>query len=771
MQQQENRKLAAILFADIVGYTAMMQSKEAHAIEVLQRFQSVIGQEVAKNKGELIKSYGDGSLLIFNSTIDAIQCAFNIQTAFRENPKVPLRIGIHLGEVIKKEGDYFGNGINIASRIESIGVAGSILFSKDVAKRIKNHPEYKVVSLGNFDFKNVEESMEVFALANEGFTIPKRENIKGKLKPSTAVKRNKWLVPSVIGALLLGIFSYWQWKPSNSLSLNNSDTKEPFSTPLSKEIRDKRVAVMVFENKTGSENLEDFGTMISDWITRGLMEIGEADVISAANIQPQIKRAGLGNVASPELEKATGVGVTVQGRYYLQEDQLIIHADIVNASDGKVIHTLDLIQGKKNQMMQLLDELTQKVLGFWAVKKDKRFTANPPKYDAWQKLNEGFELYSSDWHKSEPVFWETYQLDTTFFAPLLKLMSYYRNTSQNEKVDSIIAYIRKKNPPLTDWERNRFEAIVLRSEGNILKSAQLTEKRYLQDKSEYDACYNAGILYKRVNHLQKAIKVFNSFDARYLSPDSEISWMPAQLAESYFRLGDYDNAIRVIKEYENRYPKIFIGIAAFNLKILARQSKYQALENLLEKYQKTGIYAPSGKVDMNVIYSILCNEFLLLNKEEQLQVYTKKLQQWMMANPSEITLGNHAFLAFYQKNYEEVIELLTKESSIITDTRNPGILEALLGICYAKTENKSKAEAQIKKVLEVDYVNARFNGNNFYNKGLIETAMGKKEEAVNSLRQAIEVGAVFAFGSFDGDGLLQPLHGYPPFEEFLKPKG
>ena len=114
MATSKNRKLAAILFADIVGYTAMMQSKEAHAMEVLQRFQNVITSEVANNNGELIKSYGDGSLFVFNSTIDAMQCAFAMQTAFRESPKVPLRIGIHLGEVIKKEGDYFGNGINLS---------------------------------------------------------------------------------------------------------------------------------------------------------------------------------------------------------------------------------------------------------------------------------------------------------------------------------------------------------------------------------------------------------------------------------------------------------------------------------------------------------------------------------------------------------------------------------------------------------------------------------------------------------------------------------
>lgn len=134
---------------------------------------------------------------------------------------------------------------------------------------------------------------------------------------------------------------------------------------------------MIFENRTNSEDMDDFGTMISDWITRGLMETGEANVISAANIQNQIAQANLGKgatfdaaqVGNPKFATATGVDVMLQGRYYLQEDHLIIHSNIVEVSTGEVIHALEPIEGQKAKILDLLDKLNQEVLGYWAVKK------------------------------------------------------------------------------------------------------------------------------------------------------------------------------------------------------------------------------------------------------------------------------------------------------------------------------------------------------------------------------------------------------------------
>ena len=161
----QTTRLAAIMFIDIVGYTGMMQRDREQAMQAVKSFEAVLRDRISVHKGELIQTYGDGSLSIFDSASAAVQCAREIQEAIRDT--VPLRIGLHTGE-ITRDGDHtFGDGVNIASRIESMGVAGSVLLSSSIRQQIKNKPEFQLQSLGKFAFKNVAEPMTVYALANE----------------------------------------------------------------------------------------------------------------------------------------------------------------------------------------------------------------------------------------------------------------------------------------------------------------------------------------------------------------------------------------------------------------------------------------------------------------------------------------------------------------------------------------------------------------------------------------------------------------------------
>jgi adenylate cyclase len=165
--QQQNRRLAAILFTDIVGSTAMMQKDEQAALSVNKRYVAVLKQFVLSHDGEILNDYGDGSLCTFTSATQAVKCAIEMQKQFQIEPKVPLRIGLHIGEIFFEDGKVFGDGVNVASRVQSLGIANSILFSSEICSKIKNQTEFKSVSLGRFHFKNVDEPMEVFALANE----------------------------------------------------------------------------------------------------------------------------------------------------------------------------------------------------------------------------------------------------------------------------------------------------------------------------------------------------------------------------------------------------------------------------------------------------------------------------------------------------------------------------------------------------------------------------------------------------------------------------
>ena len=186
-----NRQLAAILFADIVGYTQLMQRNEKSALASLQKFKSELEQRVPVCNGEIIQFYGDGCLALFNSSVEAVECAKSLQLAFQKTPVTPVRIGLHAGEVLFKNDNVFGDAVNIASRVESLGVPGAVLLSSNIRNQIKNKSEFKLQSLGRFAFKNVEGDMTVYALANKGFPIPKKEEMQGKLKKASPPKKKK----------------------------------------------------------------------------------------------------------------------------------------------------------------------------------------------------------------------------------------------------------------------------------------------------------------------------------------------------------------------------------------------------------------------------------------------------------------------------------------------------------------------------------------------------------------------------------------------------
>ncbi len=170
------------MFTDIVGYTAMMHADESNAAAVRQRHRDIFQQEHERCNGEVLQYYGDGTLSIFKSAVEAVECGIAMQQQFGSGLEVPLRIGIHLGDIVWHENEVYGDGVNLASRVESAGVAGCILISDKLQYSIKNHNNISTKSLGHFDFKNIKDPVEIFAISNAGIKVPERSELKGKLK-------------------------------------------------------------------------------------------------------------------------------------------------------------------------------------------------------------------------------------------------------------------------------------------------------------------------------------------------------------------------------------------------------------------------------------------------------------------------------------------------------------------------------------------------------------------------------------------------------------
>lgn len=176
------RQLAAIMFADMAGYTALMQENEQLARSKRQRLKEVLESEVSVHNGRILQYYGDGSLTIFNSAIDGVNCAVDIQKKLAIEPRVDLRIGIHTGDIIIEDGSIYGDGVNLASRIESLSVPGSVFISERVYDDLKNQQHLATREMGYFELKNIKQPVRVFAIAGNGLTIPEREQLRGKTK-------------------------------------------------------------------------------------------------------------------------------------------------------------------------------------------------------------------------------------------------------------------------------------------------------------------------------------------------------------------------------------------------------------------------------------------------------------------------------------------------------------------------------------------------------------------------------------------------------------
>jgi TolB-like protein/class 3 adenylate cyclase/tetratricopeptide (TPR) repeat protein len=165
--QEQSHQLAAILFADIVGYSAMMQQDEQQAVEKINRFREAVELISAELNGKIIQYYGDGALLLFHSATDAAEFAKLLQEDLAEAPAIPARIGIHMGDVLIQRENIFGDVVNIASRLQALAPAGGIYISEMVYRNIANKKEIVSVFVKEEKLKNIKTPVRIFQVLTD----------------------------------------------------------------------------------------------------------------------------------------------------------------------------------------------------------------------------------------------------------------------------------------------------------------------------------------------------------------------------------------------------------------------------------------------------------------------------------------------------------------------------------------------------------------------------------------------------------------------------
>ncbi len=343
----QTRQLAAIMFTDIVGYTSMMQANEEKAVAVIKHYNSSLEKLVSRYSGRVLNYYGDGSLCIFPNATDAANCALELQNELKNDPKVPLRIGLHIGEVFFENEKALGDGVNVASRVQSLGQDNTILVSGEFYDKIKNNPSLSTVPLGRFDFKNVVTSLEIFAISNEGLSIPQRSKMEGKLKKSTGKKR---IVITASIIILLGTAGFLVYK---NLS---TDKAEPVSN-------DQSIAVLPFVDMSPAKDQEYLSDGMSEELLNHLSKIQGLKVISRTS---SFSFKGK-NVDVRKIGENLGVANILEGSIRKSGNTIRITAQLIEVSNGTHLWS-ETYDREMKDVFALQDEISKMIVDILKIK-------------------------------------------------------------------------------------------------------------------------------------------------------------------------------------------------------------------------------------------------------------------------------------------------------------------------------------------------------------------------------------------------------------------
>jgi adenylate cyclase len=315
----EERKLAAIMFTDMVGYSALSQRDDKLALELLEEHRQMLREIFPRFHGTEIKTIGDAFLVEFNSALEAAQCAIEIQRALAKrnadilpDRRMEVRIGIHIGDVVHRAGDVYGDGVNIASRIEQLANAGGVCVSMDVERQIRNAIETRFEKLAPTELKNISVPMDLFRIV---LPWERPGTPVAKTQASTKSTFPKWVMTGAVVVLIVIGFFFWSKR-----------------TPTISAAPVKSIAVLPFENLSSDKENAYFTDGVQDEILTDLAKIADLKVISRTSVM-QYKSGLARNLR--KIGEELGVAHVVEGSVQRAGNKVRVNAQLIDARNDR----------------------------------------------------------------------------------------------------------------------------------------------------------------------------------------------------------------------------------------------------------------------------------------------------------------------------------------------------------------------------------------------------------------------------------------------------
>jgi adenylate cyclase len=602
------RQLAAILFADIEGYTALMQENEQLARLKRRRLKEVLESTITQYNGKVMQYYGDGSLSLFNSAIDSVRSAISIQHQLRQDPTVDLRIGIHTGDVTVEDEAIYGDGVNVASRIESLSVAGGIFVSEKVYDEVKNQDNITTREMGFFEFKNVKQPVRIFAIANTGIIVPARDEIKGKVK-----------------------------QPGN------------------------RLAVLPFVNMSADPENEYFSDGITEELLNALTRVDGLQVTSRTSAFAFKGK----NDDVRDIAMQLNVDKILEGSVRKAGNRVRITAQLINGADGYHIWS-ESYDRNMTDIFEVQDEIS----GIIANKLRENIAAPKKKEKIERSRSKNITAYTyflkgrHFWNKLTPADCrkaiEYFELATAIepnyaqaYAMRAAAYSYLGSSGQMIPDKAFEVVLRDANKAL-ELDNRSADGHIARASAYLFyqwkwKEAYDELQQAIQlNPSAVEAYELLAFYHVIMGEKHKGVKVLE--DAELLDPMSPAIIL--SLGSMYMFADQYDDAIRQADKLLEMHPRMRVAIElkAWGVGV---KGDWQAALKLFEEVHRLTGHPLKGLLGMGVVYGIL-------GETDKAMEVIRRLEQRQAEEPDSVIDADLAGVWFGMGDYDKTFYYLNK---------------------------------------------------------------------------------------------------------------
>jgi adenylate cyclase len=351
--ERAKRKLSAILSADVKGYSRLMGEDEVATVRTLKEYRELMSKLIKEYRGRVVDSPGDNVLAEFGSVVDALECSIEIQkilksknAALPDNRKMEFRIGVNLGDVIEDEDRVYGDGVNIAARIEGLAEPGGICISGSGFEQVRNKLPLGYQYLGEHTVKNIVQPIKVYRVLMEPESA-------GKVIGERGPKRTQWRWAAVAAIVLVG----------GMLALWNYYFRPPPIEPASKEkmvfpLPDKpSIAVLPFANMSGDPKEDYFSDGLTEQIITSLSMIPRLFVIARNSTFVYKGKA----VKVQKVAEEQGVRYVLEGGVQKSEDRVRITVQLIDAIKGHHLWS-ERYDRELKDLFALQDEIVRQIM-------------------------------------------------------------------------------------------------------------------------------------------------------------------------------------------------------------------------------------------------------------------------------------------------------------------------------------------------------------------------------------------------------------------------